>query len=119
MCSVWRGAVYTVLCSLCLPILTNSWLPATHNGISVKIAQFPIRLYYAVSVHRSQGQTLSRVIFDMWCNPFVHGCLYVALSRVRRSSDIMIMSTPAKITAQGLARTANFARQALSPDACT
>ena len=47
MCvSVWRGAVYSVLCSLCSRIFINSWLPATHNGISVRIVQFPIRLYY-------------------------------------------------------------------------
>ena len=66
MCvSVWRGAVYSVLCSLCLRILINSWLPATHNGISDRIVQFPIRLYYAVSVHRSQDQTLSRVMLDV------------------------------------------------------
>ena len=62
---------------------------------------------------------ISRVMLDLRRNPFVHGCLYVALSRVRHSSDIMIMSTPAKITAQGWARTANVVRQALLPDACT
>ena len=83
MCiSVGRGAVYTVLCSLCFlcsRIFTNySWLPAIHNGISVGIVQFPIRLYYAVFVHRSQGQTLSRVMLDLGRNPLVHGCLCIA-----------------------------------------
>ena len=80
MCvSVWRGAVFSVLCSWCLRIFTNSWLSATHNGISVIIIQFPIRLYYAVSVHRSQGQTLSRVMLDLRRDPFVHGWVFCVL----------------------------------------
>ena len=50
---------------------------ATHNGISVRIVQFPIRLHYAVSVHRSQGQTLSRVMLDLRRNPLVNGCCWL------------------------------------------
>ena len=82
MCiSVWRGAVYTVFFSMCLRIFTNSWLPATHNGISVRITQFPIRLCYAVSVHRSQGQTLSRVMLDLRRDLFVDGCFHASLPK--------------------------------------
>ena len=120
MCvSVWRGAVYSVLCSLFLRIFTNSWLPATHNGISVRIIQFPIRLYYAVSVHRLQPQTRRRVMLDLRRNPLVHGCLCVDMSGVLQSRDIVILSTPAKTTAQDWARTANVVRQALLPETCT
>ena len=73
----------------------------THSGISDKRVPPPLRLCDAVAVHRSQGQTLCRVMLDLQRDPSVHGCSYVTLSRVRHSSDINILSTPARITEQG------------------
>jgi PIF1-like helicase len=45
--------------------------------------QFPLRLAYAMSYNKSQSQTLGQVLLDTTGEPFAHGHLYVALSRVR------------------------------------
>ncbi len=44
--------------------------------------QFPITLAYSTTVHKSQGQTLQMVGLYFTTQPFAHGQLYVALSRV-------------------------------------
>ena len=44
--------------------------------------QFPLRRAFAISVHKSQGQTLGRCLLDMRSGFFAHGHLYVGLSRV-------------------------------------
>lgn len=43
--------------------------------------QYPLRLAWAITVHKSQGQTLERVVFDIERGAFAHGQTYVALSR--------------------------------------
>jgi ATP-dependent DNA helicase PIF1 len=44
--------------------------------------QFPLSPAYCVTVHKSQGQTFSKVGLYFTTEPFAHGQLYVALSRV-------------------------------------
>lgn len=52
--------------------------------------QFPLQLGYALTIHKSQGKTLDRVIIDIDRGAFAHGQLYVALSRTRKKTDMMI-----------------------------
>jgi hypothetical protein len=44
--------------------------------------QFPLRLAYAISINKSQGQEYDKVVFDIRNQPFQHGHSYVAKSRV-------------------------------------
>jgi hypothetical protein len=52
--------------------------------------QFPIALAFAISINKSQGQTLSRVGVFLSRPVFAHGQLFVAASRVGSSLDIRI-----------------------------
>lgn len=55
-------------------------------------SQFPVRLAWAITIHKSQGLTFSHAIIDAH-DSFAHGQVYVALSRCRTLED-MVLSTP-------------------------
>jgi len=61
--------------------------------------QFPIRLAWALTIHKSQGQTFDRAIIDLSNGAFAHGQTYVALSRCRNTEGIILTRpiTPADI----------------------
>ncbi|XP_057801731.1 uncharacterized protein LOC131016937 [Salvia miltiorrhiza] len=62
--------------------------------ITFKRLQFPLRLCFAISINKSQGQTLDRVGVYLSHPVFSHGQVYVALSRVRTSSSIKFLIRP-------------------------
>jgi ATP-dependent DNA helicase PIF1 len=60
--------------------------------------QFPIIPAYAVTIHKSQGQTLSRVGLIIETDAFAHGLIYVALSRVSSWNDLFFFSPEGRNT---------------------
>lgn len=54
--------------------------------------QFPIVCAYAVTIHKSQGQSLNRIGLFIEADAFVHGLIYVALSRVASWSRVYFFS---------------------------
>ncbi|KAH0606715.1 uncharacterized protein H6S33_003549 [Morchella sextelata] len=53
--------------------------------------QLPIRLCFAMTVNKSQGQSLDVVGVDLRSDLFTHGQLYVALSRVTDVAGLMVL----------------------------
>ncbi|WVZ63174.1 hypothetical protein U9M48_012829 [Paspalum notatum var. saurae] len=60
-----------------------------------KRKQFPVRLSFAMTVNKVQGQTIPNVGVYLPKSVFSHGQLYVALSRATARSNIKILAIPA------------------------
>ena len=59
-------------------ISNNKIIPS----VSATFVQYPLKLAWAATIHKCQGQTFDRVMIDMDYGAFAHGQTYVALSRV-------------------------------------
>jgi ATP-dependent DNA helicase PIF1 len=52
------------------------------KDVVAEFTQFPLRLAWAVTIHKSQGKTYDRAIIDLGPRSFAPGQTYVALSRI-------------------------------------
>ena len=64
------------------------------HGMILHRQQFPLRVCYAMTMNKSQGQTLSRVGLDLRDDVFCHGQLYVALSRTTSCNNVVCLVKP-------------------------
>lgn len=52
--------------------------------------QYPLRLAFAITIHKSQGKTFDKAVIDIGRGTFAHGQMYVALSRCRTLEGIVL-----------------------------
>ena len=67
------------------------------HKVVATFTQYPIKLAWAVTIHKSQGQTFEKVIIDLDRGSFAHGQTYVALSRVT-SLEGLFLTRPINIS---------------------
>uniref|UniRef100_A0A8R1EA88 ATP-dependent DNA helicase n=1 Tax=Caenorhabditis japonica TaxID=281687 RepID=A0A8R1EA88_CAEJA len=63
----------------------------------LKRTQFPVKLAFAISINKAQGQSFGRVGLYLPEDVFAHGQTYVALSRARSKNELLIKYTSERL----------------------
>ena len=78
------------------PTLHDGTLPITplrqtwsSSGVLCSRLQLPLKLAWAVTIHKSQGLTLDKVVIDVGKREFSTGLTFVVCSRVRQLQDLL------------------------------
>ncbi len=71
------------------------WQVEEQGKVRASISQIPLRLAYAMTVHKSQGMSMDSAVMDL-SRAFEYGQGYVALSRVRRLSGVYLTGLNAR-----------------------
>ena len=77
----WENVKYTL----------NEGTKEVDEDVVGTFSQFPLKLAWAITIHKSQGLTFERVIIDAQ-SAFAHGQVYVALSRCTSFEGIVLRS---------------------------
>lgn len=73
-----------------ITITPMEWAVEEDGKVRAKIIQVPLRLAWAITIHKSQGQSLDQAAMDL-SRVFEYGQGYVALSRVRTLAGIHLL----------------------------
>ena len=80
-------------------------------------SQYPLKLAWAITIHKSQGLTFERVVLDAEA-AFAHGQVYVALSRCKSFDGIVLHSriTTSSVKTDAIVRDFSLAAEKNAPD---
>src|SRR6266487_6897496 len=71
-----------------VPVFTTT-CQFEYKGTVCSRTQFPLRLAYAITVHKSQGLTLSKAVLNLNQKEHCLGLSYVAVSRVKALDGVL------------------------------
>lgn len=71
-------------------VTTNKWIMETEN-VTVCREQIPLILAWAMTLHKSQGATISKVVTSISHDIFCAGMAYLALSRCRSLDSVYLI----------------------------
>lgn len=73
-----------------LTVEPAEWSIEDNGKVRASVTQFPLRLAWAITIHKSQGMSLDEAVMDLG-SVFEYGQGYVALSRVRKLSGLHLL----------------------------
>uniref|UniRef100_F6VQD1 ATP-dependent DNA helicase PIF1 n=1 Tax=Xenopus tropicalis TaxID=8364 RepID=F6VQD1_XENTR len=88
--------VVRFLCGVTEVIKPDRWVFKGHGGIYLSRQQLPLKLAWAISIHKSQGMSLDCVEISL-SRVFESGQAYVALSRARNLEGLRVMDFDPKV----------------------
>ena len=88
--SVSRFPIVKIRSGKSIEVEPMDWTIEESGKVLARITQFPLRLAWAITVHKSQGMSLDEAVVDL-SGVFEFGQGYVALSRLRRLSGLYLL----------------------------
>ena len=85
----YRGPSFSTDLPSCVPICPITVSAQSLEGVHER-QQLPLRLAYALTIHKTQGLTLSKAWVDIGKSEKTPGIAYVAISRVKTLSSLVI-----------------------------